>query len=83
MDKKTFMIRVAIWTAVVVAVILTIVYFVAPNIEGSVGENIGKYVIMWVGLTAICEALMYTVGQVIYDFWVRPKVEKKKEEKEK
>ena len=83
MDKLTFMKRFFLWTAIVVAAIILIVGLCFGKvIEGSLGEEIAKWVIMTIGIIGICEVMAYSVGQFVYDFWVRPKVEKK-EEKEK
>lgn len=65
-SKSKFMKRCFILTAVVPAIIFIIMFFCAPNLEESVGANIAKYVFGWFWVTMILEALMYTVGQVIY-----------------
>ena len=65
-SKSKFMKRCFILTAVIPAIIFIIMYFCAPNLEESVVANIAKYVFGWFWVTMILEALMYTVGQIIY-----------------
>lgn len=68
MDKLTFMKRIFLFGAVATAIALLIKGLCTPNIEATVTENIGKYVVMWVWVTAVVECLLYTLGQVIYDW---------------
>ena len=68
MDKLTFMKRAFLWTAIISAVVFTIVGILSPNLEGSVAGHIGKTVVMWMWVTVILLCLVYTLGQVAYDW---------------
>lgn len=68
MDKLTFMKRAFLWTAILSAVVFIIVGTISPNLEESVAGHIGKTVAMWLWVTVILECLVYTVGQVAYDW---------------
>lgn len=74
MDKKTFMKRCALWTAVVVAVVMLILGLCFGKvIEETLFDEIAKWVVMTVVIIGIFEVFVYTLGQVAYDIWVRPK----------
>lgn len=84
MDKLTFMKRAFLWTVIICAVVLLIIGLCFGKvIEGNIWEEIAKWVVMWAVITGILEVFTYTIGQMIYDFHVRPKVEKEKEDKKK
>ena len=68
-NKLTWMKWTAAIGAVSVAIILLIVGLRTPNIEETVAGNIGKYVFMWAWITAVVECLLYTLGQVLYDWY--------------
>ena len=74
MDKKTFMKRFALWTAAVVAVVMLILGLCFGKvIEETLFGEIAKWVVMTVVIIGIFEVFAYTLGQVAYDIWVRPK----------
>ena len=74
MDKKTFMKKFAIWTAVVVAVVMLILGLCFGRvIEETLFGEIMKWVVMTVVVIGIFEVFAYTLGQIAYDIWVRPK----------
>ena len=74
MDKKTFMKRFAIWTAVVVAVVMLVIGLCFGKvIEETLFAEIAKWVVMTIFIIGIFEVFAYTLGQVAYDIWVRPK----------
>ena len=82
MDKLTFMKKFFMWTAIVVAVVMLVIGLCFGKvIEGSVWEEIAKWVIMTFALIGIFELFAFTIGQWVYDFYVRPKVEKKEDDK--
>lgn len=74
MDKRTFMKKFAIWTAIVVAIVMAVIGLCFGKvIEASLGEEIAKWVVMTVVVIGIFEVFAYTLGQIAYDIWVRPK----------
>ncbi len=74
MDKKTFMKKFAIWTAVVVAVVMLILGLCFGRVvEETLFGEIAKWVLMTVGIICIFEVFAYTLGQLAYDIFVRPK----------
>ena len=74
MDKRTFMKKFAIWTAVIVAVVMLIIGLCFGRvIEETLFLEIAKWVVMTAGIICIFEVFVYTLGQVAYDIWIRPK----------
>lgn len=74
MDKRTFMKKFAIWTAVVVAVVMLIIGLCFGKvIEETLFGEIMKWVVMTVVIIGIFEVFAYTLGQLAYDIFVRPK----------
>lgn len=74
MDKRTFMKKFAIWTAVVVAVVMLIIGLCFGKvIEETLFGEIAKWVVGTIGLICIFEVFAYTIGQVAYDIFIRPK----------
>ena len=74
MDKRTFMKKFAIWTAVVVAVVMLIIGLCFGKvIEETLFGEIAKWVVMTVVIIGIFEVFAYTLGQLAYDIFVRPK----------
>jgi len=67
MDKRTFMKKFAIWTAVVVAVVMLIIGLCFGKvIEGNIWEEIGKWVVMTAVIIAILEVFAYTLSGFFY-----------------
>lgn len=78
MDKRTFMVRFALWTAIVVAVAMLIIGLCFGKvIEESLFAEIMKWVVVTIGIICIFEVFAYTVGQVVYDIFYRGKEEDK------
>jgi undecaprenyl pyrophosphate phosphatase UppP len=74
MDKRTFMKKFAIWTAVVVAVVMLIIGLCFGKvIEETLFGEIMKWVVMTAVIIGIFEVFAYTLGQLAYDIFVRPK----------
>ena len=74
MDKRTFMKKFAIWTAVIVAVVMLIIGLCFGKvIEETLFGEIMKWVVMTVVIIGIFEVFAYTLGQLAYDIFVRPK----------
>ena len=74
MDKRTFMKKFAIWTAVIVAVVMLILGLCFGKvIEETLFGEIMKWVVMTVVIIGIFEVFAYTLGQLAYDIFVRPK----------
>ena len=74
MDKKSFMKKFAIWTAVVVAVVMLIIGLCFGKvIEETLFGEIMKWVVMTAVIIGIFEVFAYTVGQIVYDIFIRPK----------
>ena len=78
MEKKTFMTKLAVWTAVVTAVIIAIIGLCFGHvIEGSLFKEVTKWIVVGLGVIAILEGLIYSsVGPLIWHM-----MEKKKDEK--
>jgi undecaprenyl pyrophosphate phosphatase UppP len=74
MDKRTFMKKFAIWTAVIVAVVMLIIGLCFGKvIEETLFGEIMKWVVMTAVIIGIFEVFAYTLGQLAYDIFVRPK----------
>ncbi len=74
MDKRTFMKKFAIWTAVIVAVVMLVLGLCFGKvIEETLFGEIMKWVVMTVVIIGIFEVFAYTLGQLAYDIFVRPK----------
>ena len=74
MDKRTCMKKFAIWTAVVVAVVMLIIGLCFGKvIEETLFGEIMKWVVMTAVIIGIFEVFAYTLGQLAYDIFVRPK----------
>ena len=67
MEKKTFVKRLMLWTAVAVAVFMLILGLcVGKVIEDSLIEEIGKWIVMSLGVIGICEVLVAAVSPLLY-----------------
>lgn len=74
MDKRTFMKKLAIWVAVVAAVIIAVIGLCFGKvIEGSLFAEVMKWVVVGAGVIVILEVFTFTIGQLIWDFNVRKK----------
>ena len=70
-SKLQFMKKAFLWTAIFSAIVIAVVGIVraltgAPLVEETLGQEIAKYVVMWVWVTVILECFTYTLGQVAY-----------------
>lgn len=66
--------KFAIWTAVVVAVVMLIIGLCFGKvIEETLFGEIMKWVVMTAVIIGIFEVFAYTLGQLAYDIFVRPK----------
>jgi undecaprenyl pyrophosphate phosphatase UppP len=74
MDKKSFMKKFAIWTAVIVAVVMLVLGLCFGRvIEETLFGEVMKWVVMTAVIIGIFEVFAYTVGQIVYDIFIRPK----------
>lgn len=68
-EKLAFMKKAFLWTAIVSAIAFVVIGILAPIEPGmSVFGHVLKTFFMWVWVTVILECLMYTAGQVVYDW---------------
>ena len=66
--------KFAIWTAVIVAVVMLIIGLCFGKvIEETLFGEIMKWVVMTAVIIGILEVFAYTLGQLAYDIFVRPK----------
>ena len=77
MDKTTFCKHVALWTAVIAAVIMLIIGLAFGKvIEGSLFAEIAKWVVMGAAVIGILEGFIFMgVGGILYHFWYEKKDE--------
>lgn len=69
MDKITFVKRVAIWVAVVAALIIAVIGLCFGRvIEGSLAAEVGKWVLMGLVVIGILEGFVYFLGPLIWHF---------------
>ncbi len=67
MDEKTFMKRFFMWTAIAVAAVMLILGLCFGKVvEANIWEEIGKWVVMTLGLICIFWVFAYTLGQFFY-----------------
>ena len=68
MDKAKFAKRVAIWTAIITALIIAVVNIVKWNVvEANTFEEITKIVFMGLGIIVVIECLVLWPALTIYD----------------
>lgn len=72
MDKRKFCMRFALWTAIIVAVVMLVLGLCFGKvIEGSLFGEIAKWVVMTIFIIGIFEVFAYTLAQwfwhLIYD----------------
>ena len=66
-DKRTFCKRFAIWTAVVVAVVIAILGLCFGRVvEDTLAEEIGKWVVMGIFIVGIFEVFAYVLAPFCY-----------------
>ena len=69
MDKITFVKRVAIWVAVMAALIIAVIGLCFGRvIEGSLAAEVGKWVLMGIVVIGILEGFVYFLGPLIWHF---------------
>ena len=69
MDKIAFVKRVAIWVAVVAALVIAVIGLCFGRIiEGSLAAEIGKWVLMGLVVIGILEGFVYFLGPLIWHF---------------
>lgn len=71
MDQTTFIKKLAIWTAVITAVIIAIIGLCFGKIiEGSIFAEIAKWVVMGLVVIGILEGFIFSsLGGILYHFW--------------
>ena len=69
MDKITFVKRVAIWVAVVAALVIAVIGLCFGRIiEGSLAAEVGKWILMGLVVIGILEGFVYFLGPLIWHF---------------
>ncbi len=69
MDQRTFVKRVAIWVAVVAAVLMAVIGICFGRvIEESLLAEVGKWVLMGLVVIGILEGFVYFLGPLIWHF---------------
>ena len=69
MDKITFVKRVAIWVAVVAALIIAVIGLCFGRVnEGSLAAEVGKWGLMGLVVIGILEGFVYFLGPLIWHF---------------
>lgn len=68
-DQRTFVIRVAIWVAIVAAVIVAAIGLCFGKvIEGSLFAEVAKWVLMGLVVIGILEGFVYFLGPLVWHF---------------
>lgn len=74
MEKSKFCKRFMLWTAIITALVMLILGLCFGKvIEETLFGEIAKWVVMTVVVVGIFEVFAYTLGQVAYDIFIRPK----------
>ena len=69
LDKRTFVKRVAVWVAVVAAVVIAVIGLCFGRvIEESLAAEVGKWVLMGLVVIGILEGFVYFLGPLIWHF---------------
>ena len=69
MDQRSFVKCVAIWVAVVAAVIVTVIGLCFGKvIEGSLFAEVAKWVLMGLVVIGILEGFVYFLGPLVWHF---------------
>ena len=70
-DQRTFVKRVALWVAVVAAVVIAVLGLCFGRvIEGSLAAEVGKWVLMGLLVIGILEGFVYFLGPLVWHFSV-------------
>ena len=70
-DQRKFVKRVAVWVAVVAAVIVAVIGLCFGRvIEGSLAAEVGKWVLMGLVVIGILEGFVYFLGPLIWHFTI-------------
>ena len=73
MNKVTFTKRVALWIAVITAVIMLVLGLCFGKvIEGSLFAEIAKWIMMWIVVTVILEGFAYFLAPLVWHFYIDP-----------
>ena len=73
MDKKTFCKRVALWIAIITAIVFLVIGLCFGKvIEGSLFAEVAKWVVMWLVVTGILEGFAYFLAPLIWHFYIDP-----------
>ena len=68
-DQRTFVIRVAIWVAIVAVVIVAVIGLCFGKvIEGSLFAEVAKWVLMGLVVIGILESFVYFLGPLVWHF---------------
>ena len=74
MDKMTFCKRVAIWVAVIAAVIVAVIGLCFGRvIEGSLFAEVAKWVVMGLVVIGILEGFVYFLAPLYWHFYIERK----------
>ena len=69
LDKRTFVKRVAVWVAVVAALVIAVIWLCFGRvIEESLAAEVGKWVLMGLVVIGILEGFVYFLGPLIWHF---------------
>ena len=69
MDKKTFCIRVAVWTAVIAAVLIAVIGLCfGKQVETTLFGEISKWIVMGLVVIGILEGFVYFLAPLIWHF---------------
>ena len=72
-DKRTFCKRFAIWTAIVVAVVIAVLGLCFGKVvEATLAEEIGKWIVMGIFIIGIFEVFAYVLAPFFYH-WIYDK----------
>lgn len=77
MEQSKFIKKLAIWTAIIGAVIIAIIGICFGEvIEGNLFAEVAKWVVMGAAVIGILEAFIYMgVGGMLYHFWYKKRKE--------
>lgn len=69
LDQRTFVKRIAVWVAVVAAVIVAVIGICFGRvIEGSLFAEVAKWVLMGLVVIGILEGFVYFLGPLVWHF---------------
>ena len=72
-DKRTFCKRFAIWTAIVVAVVIAVLGLCFGRIvEATLAEEIGKWIVMGIFIIGVFEVFAFILAPFFYH-WIYDK----------